>query len=441
MVTLSMKQVLVTGVFAAWCLPAMAACPQGTLDLSSSYPLGLPGSDLVNRPACGLAGTLLQDTALTAENTYLLQGAFYVGNEIQNAKLKVAAGVTIRGSNGRDFLAVRRGSQIFIEGTQTAPVVMTGFEPGKTTRGQWGGLVLNGRSTLNQCKDPSAAVCENTPEGGVEASYGGTIADDNSGVIRYLRIEYPGFEVSPDNELNGLTLNSVGSGTTIDYVQIIGSNDDGLEMFGGTVNLKHIVSLGSQDDSMDWDFGWTGKAQFILLKQFADDGNNGIEADNNVNNNAAAPRSNPTIANLTAIGGSVKKGDGILLRRGTGLSLYNSIVTGFTTSCLNLDDAETFNAGAIKLEGLVTQCTKTFDDKATDPFLVSALFAKSGLNLVSDPLLTGYSIENENSPAFSTFVDLSTVDDFFEEAFFAGAVETLSGSTADWTQGWTVGLK
>jgi hypothetical protein len=434
-----MKTLLVSAGLIVWQGSALAACPQGTQDLSATYPQGLPGSDLVNRPACGLAGTLLQNTTLTADNTYLLQGAVYVGTEAQNAALTINAGVTVRGSNGRDFLAIRRGSKIFAEGRADAPIVMTGFEPGKTTRGQWGGLVVNGRSTLNQCRDVNASVCENSPEGGVDASYGGTIANDNSGVLRYVRIEYPGFEVSPDNELNGLTLNSVGSGTTVDYVQVIGSNDDGIELFGGTVNLKHIVIAGSQDDGLDWDFGWTGKAQYVLIKQFADDGNNGIEADNNVNNQAAAPRSNPTIANLTIIGGSPKKGDGILLRRGTGASFFNSVISGAASSCINLDDAETFNARQVKFEGVVAKCSTTFADSSADPFTVSSLFNQSGTNVEADPMLNGYAVQDENSPAFSTFVDLSR-DSFFEEAFFAGAVETLSGSSADWTQGWVKGL-
>lgn len=435
----SMKKLLVSACLVVWQGSAYAACPQGTLDLSATYPQGLPGSDLVNRPACGLAGTLLQNVTLTADNTYLLQGAVYVGNEAQNAALTINPGVTVRGSNGRDFLAIRRGSKIFAEGRADAPIVMTGFEPGKTTRGQWGGLVLNGRSTLNQCKDANAAVCENAPEGGVDASYGGSIADDNSGVLRYVRIEYPGFEVSPDNELNGLTLNSVGSGTTVDYVQVVGSNDDGVELFGGTVNLKHIVISGSQDDGLDWDFGWTGKAQFVIIKQYADDGNNGIEADNNVNNQSAQPRSNPTIANMTIIGGSPKKGDGVLFRRGTGASIYNSIISGATSSCINLDDAETFNAALVKFEGVIAKCGSTFADSAADPYSISSLFAKSGTNVEADPMLNGYAVQDENSPAFSTFIDLSR-DSFFEEAFFAGAVETLTGSSADWTQGWVKGL-
>lgn len=418
---------------------AFAACPQGTVDLSPTYPAGLPGADLVKRPACGLTGTYLKDLSLTAANTYLLQGAVYIGNEASDAKITIPAGTTIRGSNGRDFLAIRRGSQIFIQGTRAAPVVMTGFEPGNVTRGQWGGLVINGRSTLNQCQNPSAAICENTPEGGVDAMYGGNIADDNSGSIRYLRIEYPGFEVSPDNELNGIGLFSVGSGTTIDYVQVLGSNDDGIEMFGGTVNLKHIVISGAQDDSLDWDFGWTGKAQFILAKQDKDDGNHGIEADSNVNNHAAVPRSNPTIANMTLIGGSPNKGDGLQLRRGTGLTLYNSIVKGFTSSCINLDDAETFSAGSVKFQGVIADCTRTFDDLATDPYLVSSLFTGEN-NVVTDPLLNGYLAKDENSPAFTNFVDLAGLDNFFDEAYYAGAVETLSGDSSDWTTGWTRGL-
>ena len=152
---------------------------------------------------------------------------------------------------------------------------------------------------------------------------------DNSGVLRYVVVKYAGSNVDPENQLNGIAFQGVGSGTTVDYIQVHNNLDDGIEMFGGAVNLKHVVLSGNGDDSMDWTDGWNGNAQYVQIVQAADAGDNGIEADNREGDENAQPRSNPTIANMSIQGNSGERG--ILLRRGTGADIYNSLVSGSAT--------------------------------------------------------------------------------------------------------------
>ena len=153
----------------------------------------------------------------------------------------------------------------------------------------------------------SIPVCLHTARGDT-GEYGGTDPEDSSGILRYVRVEFAGIEFSPDNELNGIAFQGVGSGTVVDYVQVHFNQDDGIEFFGGTVNAKHLYCTGIRDDSFDWTDGWTGKGQFWVAQQRGDDADNGFEADNNGDDNEANPRSNPTIYNVTLVGGSGRTG-------------------------------------------------------------------------------------------------------------------------------------
>ena len=147
----------------------------------------------------------------------------------------------------------------------------------------------------------SQGFCEANGEGN-SGLYGGNNHEDSSGVLRYVRVEWAGFPVTGTDELNGIAFQGVGAGTVVDYIQVHYNNDDGVEFFGGTVNVKHVYLTGNKDDSMDWASGWRGKAQFILVHQAADEGNNGIEASNLESPMNGEPRSNPILANLTLIG-------------------------------------------------------------------------------------------------------------------------------------------
>ncbi|MCP5131904.1 MAG: hypothetical protein H6985_20265 [Pseudomonadales bacterium] len=306
----------------------VVACPAGTSD----------GPDIAGTPSCILSGTIVSDMTLTRGNYYVLDGKVVVGGDnIDSAVLTIESGTTVIGDDETDFLVISRGSRIRAMGTNMAPVTFTAIEDVQgggnlaDARGLWGGLVINGNAPINDC--PAGAqggtvAC--TKEGEANSGlFGGAYSDDNSGVLRYVVVKHAGSNVDPENQLNGIAFQGVGSGTTVDYIQVHNNLDDGIEMFGGAVNLKHVVLSGNADDSMDWTDGWTGNVQYVQIVQAANAGDNGIEADNREGDENAQPRSNPTIANMTIVGNSGERG--ILLRRGTGADIYNSTVTGSGT--------------------------------------------------------------------------------------------------------------
>jgi hypothetical protein len=221
--------------------------------------------------------------------------------------------------------------------------------------------MLNGNARVNlPGGSGSPEGIENGPQ------YGGTDDADNSGELSYVRIEFAGFLLSKDNELNALTMNALGSGTKVEHVQVHLGTDDGFEWFGGTVDGKYLLATGIQDDCFDWDFGWRGRAQFLACVQ--DDlvkGDNGIEADNNATTTNAEPFSNPVVSNLTLVGKSVSGavGRGMLLRRGTRGMIYSALITGFPGAGLDLDGSQTVtNAqdGTLSVLGSIFANAKNF---------------------------------------------------------------------------------
>jgi hypothetical protein len=250
---------------------------------------------------CVLTGTITEDYTMTANNAYLLRGGVFIGDDTSENTLTIEPGTIIYGETNSDgMLVVRRNAKIMAEGTAEAPIVMTSSKnEGLRTRGDWGGVIINGNAPINSCG--KKGFCEAFGEGGT-GFYGGTNLDDSSGVLKYVRIEFAGTLISPDNELNGLALQGVGANTTLDYIQVHMNADDGVEFFGGTADIKHLVVSGVGDDALDWTDGWQGNGQYIVLQQHLDAGDNGIEADNNGENNIAAPMSNPTLSNLTIVG-------------------------------------------------------------------------------------------------------------------------------------------
>ena len=199
-----------------------------------------------------------------------------------------------------------------------------------------------------------------TPEiEGIPGSiYGGSNPSDNSGEIQYVRVEYAGHLFTPTSELNGIAFFGVGNGTTVDHVQVTMNKDDCIEMFGGTVNMKYMIGTWCRDDSFDWTEGWSGKAQFVVASQRADEADRGIEADNNATNLEALPRSHPVIYNMTLVGDpyttyGVESTQGMILRVGTAGDIRNVIVTGFKSVGIRVDDASTLaqgNADALNVE-------------------------------------------------------------------------------------------
>ena len=243
----------------------------------------------------------------------------------------------------------------------------------------------------------------------------------------------------PDEELNGLTLNGVGSGTIISHIHVHAGLDDGIEIFGGTAQMKYIVLTDVRDDSLDWTNGWRGRAQFVLIKQASDSGDRGIEADNNEVSHDSTPRAQPILSNMTIIGRSGNAVQGILLRRGTGANIWNSVITGGFASCLRIDGASTYtNAGTIgNLSGELTivnsfaHCTGNFSNGDGSTFTVADWFSSQSGNRAENPSLNGY-LPITGSPLITEGAAVN--DAFFTVVDYVGAFKDAND---DWTREWT----
>jgi hypothetical protein len=294
---------------------------------------------------------------LTNDTTYILSGWYFVDSTFS---LTIQKGTVIRGDKeSQGTLIVKRGAQIFANGTKEQPIIFTSNQAiGARVPGDWGGVIVLGKAPTNK-------PVTQTIEGGFGtaadniAQYGGSDPEDNSGVIRYVRIEYAGIAFSQDNEINGLTFGGVGRGTNVEFVQVSYANDDDVECFGGTVDLKHVVTIGNIDDNFDTDFGYDGRIQFIYsvrdpqyFDASASGQSNGFESDNEgTAPYSATPRTKARISNFTLVGPlsdtsvtiNAKWGHLSLLRRASELSIYNSILVGYPLG-LNIRDSLTQQA-------------------------------------------------------------------------------------------------
>jgi hypothetical protein len=410
-----------------------------------------PGEDIT------VSENILADTTWTANNRYFLSTLVFV----QGATLTIEAGTQIFGAEG-SALVVARDARIEAVGTADAPIVFTSDNAeGDRAPSDWGGVVLLGNAPINV----GTANIE-----GMEASnasqYGGTDAAHDCGTLKYVRIEWAGFTFGTDNELNGLTIGGCGTGTELSYIQVHKGSDDGIEFFGGTVNADHLVVTGAQDDSVDWDEGYQGKIQFLVVQQDGTNGDRGIEADNLEDDNDAEPRSNPTIYNATFVGSvGNEETTGITLRRGTAAFIANSIVMNFGDTCMDIDSRASadqvedgnlgfshilfFNCGA---DGM--SYWKTEDDDAcdcepgsegcTEPncFLEEEFFTTDnvpGLVTGMDPMLgapTNTSMPNFVPAAGSPAANGATTipAGFDATATYIGA---FAPGGANWMDGWT----
>lgn len=293
-----------------------------------------------------IASNITSNRTLKTGNTYLLKNIVYVTN---NATLTIEPGVRILcDKDTRATLVITRGSKISANGIQSNPIVFTSNAT-SPARGDWAGIVICGKAPVNSSFNGTAGIGE--VEGGINTAegyglFGGTDAADNSGILKYVRIEYAGYAFLPDKEINSLTLAGVGSGTLIDNVQVSWSNDDSFEFFGGTVNATHLISYSALDDDFDTDNGYSGKVQFgIVLRDssIADiSKSNGFESDNDANGSAAMPQTKAVFSNMTIIGprlynnsvGNALNQAGAHIRRNSSISIYNSVILGFPIGIL-----------------------------------------------------------------------------------------------------------
>lgn len=304
----------------------------GTSQGGSSGTGGAGGDDFDPE---NISGDISTSMTWTADQEYTLTGLTFVTND---SVLTIEPGTVIRGDS-RDTpaaLIITRGSRLEAAGTAEDPIVFTSVSAaGTRLPGQWGGVALLGGAPTN---------VQNPLLEGIEAlegrgAYGGDDAAHDCGTLNYVRIEFAGYLLSPDNELNGLTVAGCGSETSLDFIQVHRGSDDGIEFFGGTADVKHAVLSNNQDDSLDWDFGWVGRGQFLVVKHDDSTSDTGFEADNGNPATEATPRSAPTIYNATLIGSEASTSPGMNLRRGTWGIIRNSIIMGFPVSGVDIRDA------------------------------------------------------------------------------------------------------
>ena len=410
----------------------------------------------VVKEVCVVKGRITSDTTWDTGSYWVLRGAVFVDAP---ARLTIDAGTEIFGEFATiGTLIIAKGAQILANGTAAAPIVFSSDQPiGERARADWGGLIINGQAPLNVPGNESVGE-------GDTGIYGGTNPDDDSGHLRYVRVEFAGAEFSPDNELNGIAFQAVGRNTEVEHVMVKYNKDDGLEFFGGTVQVKHVVLQGIADDSVDWTDGWQGKGQFIIVIQSGDDADQGIEADNNGDNNNLTPRSNPTLYNLTLIGDpDTNEGSesdiGLLLREGTAATIRNFMVTGFKEASVDIDHSVTFDqiteghltlgSGIIHGNCVVSGCDGQFrpdSDDATAPITTKDFVTGSSNVSIVDPLLADpFNLANPDfrpaatSPALNGAVTASVPpnDGFFDIANFIGAVGPAGSGQDTWWMGWT----
>jgi len=408
-----------------------------------------PGVTNVDVPA----GDIATGDHWTADHIYTLKGYVFV----TGGTLTIDAGVTVRGDAG-SALTITRDAKIDAVGTADSPIVFTSSSATPQS-GDWGGVVLLGKAPIN------VTGGTNKVEGfadsfGDRIVYGATTpnANHDCGKLKFARIEYAGFALAVDNELNGLTIGACGAATQIDSVQVHLGLDDGIELFGGTTNLTHIVISQPDDDGLDWDFGWSGKVQFMIVQQKVGRGDKGIEADNNKNDGNLLPRSSPEIWNATLIGSDGAASDpqgGMHLRRGTAGKINNAIVAFFPSFAIDVDDSvpgsvAQFTAGNLAIKN--TYFLKAAASTAVWPanFDVSNSVENDGgfdeaaqiggdasNHLDVDPQLTDP--KNLTAPNFKpaaaspVLTGCGTPPSGFDQtATFCGAIGTV-----DWTAGWT----
>jgi len=441
----------------------------GDFNKSSKAPI-----DYSTLPQVHLSGVYTSKRVLSPDTLYKLDGTVYFSGS--NAKLYIKAGthvvtgnaVTYGGRALKGVLVIAKDAQIFADGNKSN-VSEASYNPDSTivfgpdpsvaapVPGDFGGVILLGKAPTNQ---PTTTVIEGIPTSPpADVTFGGTVSNDNSGVIRYARIEYAGFLLSADNEINGLTLGGVGSGTTLSHIQVSFSNDDSFEFFGGTVNADHLIALAGIDDDYDFDNGYSGTIQYaIALKDpftthtvsgGVSDAN-GIESDNNASGNASlTPLTKPKLRNFTILGyatnsavSDLEKGNH--WRRASSLDIQNSIIGGYNTG--------------VQFESITTTGS-IFQNNVVQAYLTASATTTSNpatYSLISTDVLA-------SSSAANLFLKLTSASAFYDESAYnplnlrptstspafsggnttgggtayRGAIDPAATSLTIWTSNWT----
>lgn len=407
----------------------------------------------------GLSGTsevavrepITEDTKWRAGKTYVLQDLIFVE---QGATLTIEPGVTVRGRSG-SALIVTRDARIFARGTRDAPIVMTSAQAaGQRAAGDWGGLVLLGHAPLNVGESHVEGIAASDDRG----DFGGSDPQHNCGVLEYLRVEFAGFELARNVELNGLTLGGCGAATVVRHVQVHRGLDDGIEVFGGNVHMSHVLVTGPDDDGLDWDLGWRGRAQFVIVQMYPHIGDSAIEADNLAADHDARPRSAPQIANATLLAerASRRSHRAMTLRHGSAGDVRNFLISGFNDETIDLRDeaaakllaSRELQFAAIGVHDSGPVVDAPFPDEQGDAdddagLSESDYFAESGRAQSLGRSGLSREARSTRAPDFvprepppnAMAVALPQGEFWDEGASYLGAIDPVLKQ--DWTQGWT----
>ena len=431
--------------------PPDAECPSGTTDLGGGV--------------CELPATIAEDMTLTSDFDYLMTGRVTVGNgngelgddgnladgtAVQNVTLTIEAGTQILGDTGTFAnMIITRGSKLMAMGTADAPIVFSSDDEGFDGAGEWGGLIMHGYAPHNECEE-GGSVCNIDSEG--ESGFaGGYDPDDSSGVLQYVVVAEGGYEFAPGDEINGISLIGVGRGTTMEYIQVEGNSDDGIEFYGGTVNVKYGVFTNNLDDSVDWDEGYQGNLQYIIVKQSRNGGGEAFEMDTQ---GTDLFLSKPTVSNLTIIADKQDEDANYILRfkAGSGGFFHNTVVTvadGNNTplnQCVEVNgsDSEALVGSALVLNNWIQDCAEGAGDQGAlsgsnvdldngTIFAVPAELNANGASNAPEAILD----EALDWAAINDAFPESVADvDFLEPTRFIGAVNPTTNDA--WWAGWTI---
>ncbi|MGC4037611.1 MAG: hypothetical protein QM764_16745 [Chitinophagaceae bacterium] len=448
------------------------------------------GDTVITGKTVTLTGHVTKDTTLRKIDNNILSGLVYVDAGVT---LTVEKGATVKGAysgSNTAALIIKRGAKLMAVGTQEEPIVFTSASPTPTS-GDWGGIELLGKAAINSSNGGAPGLY--IPEGGFNTAAGDGLAgsgdavapspvnDDNSGTLQYVRIEYAGYAFLPNQEINALTMAAVGSGTTIDHIQVSYAKDDAFEWFGGTVNCKYLIAYKTQDDDFDTDNGYSGSVQFGLIvrdSSIADvSKSESFESDNDGTGSALLPQTKAVFCNVTSfgpqatpanIGNSNYLGPAVQIRRNSSLSIFNSAFVGWGTGILidaGLGTPTDLNitAGTLQLSGvIIASCKKdiaytpsTSAPTGADQASMLAWFTGNTKNKILTPT-TEQAIYTRPfdyaNPDFAPFGNSAVVipsasntyfDDpilvgrpFIKKVDFIGGIAP-SGPDGNWHKGWT----
>lgn len=443
-----------TFALASLCLALLASSCDKNNDFSAPQGdnlAGLPAKPQEHVPVD--ANGLITVSTLTSDKVWLIDGISYVkpgqtltiqpGTYLTTGTVKQYNDPAFGLQNVAGVLVVPKTAKLIANGTATAPIVFTSPKAaGQRVAGDFGGIVILGQAPTNK---PTSTRIEGIPQPfGTDVTYGGSNAADNSGSLKYVRIEFPGYKLEDGNEINGLTLGGVGSGTVLSNIQVSWSADDAFEFFGGRVNADHLLAISNDDDDFDFDFGYQGTIQYAISLKDRNSTNsvsggtsdsNGLESDNDGSSSSATPTTKPVLKNFTFIGlnpaDKAKLKFGNRWRRATSLDIQNSIIGGYDVgaSFESINTNGTFSSNLV--HGYTTAVSGTQPvNYAGNTAQVNASSANAVLLLAGNPVYSGtsYNVLNlrptSTSPAYGN-----------GSTTYKGAI--APNATTPWTSGWT----